>query len=87
MREVKNKKEIAVRTYERGVENETLACGTGSTASAVISVLKGFVESPVTVMTKGGEKLRIDMKRNGDEITKVFLEGKAQFVYKGEYFL
>ena len=85
--EVKSKKEVAVRTYERGVENETLACGTGSTASAVVSVLKGFVEAPVTVLTRSGEKLRIDMQRKEGEITKVFLEGKAQFVYKGEYFL
>jgi diaminopimelate epimerase len=84
--EVKNKKEIAVRTYERGVENETLACGTGSVASAVISVLKGYAESPVSVLTKSGEKLRIDMQRKGDEIAKVFLEGKAQFVFKGDYF-
>jgi diaminopimelate epimerase len=85
--EVKNKKEIAVRTYERGVESETLACGTGSTASAVVSVLKGHIESPASVLTKSGEKLRIDIRRKADEITKVFLEGKAQFVYKGEYFL
>lgn len=85
--EVKSKKEIAVRTYERGVENETLACGTGSTASAVASALKGLVEPPVSVLTKSGEKLRIDMQRKGGEVTKVFLEGKAQFVYKGEYFL
>jgi diaminopimelate epimerase len=85
--EVKNKKEIAVRTYERGVENETLACGTGSTAAAIVSVLKGYTEPPVSVMTKSGEKLRIDIRKKGDEITKVFLEGHAQFVYKGEYYL
>ncbi|MFH0984673.1 MAG: diaminopimelate epimerase [Candidatus Omnitrophota bacterium] len=85
--EVRSKKEIAVRTYERGVENETLACGTGSTASAVISVLKGHVHSPVSVLTRGGEKLRIDIQKKGDEVAKVFLEGKVQFVYKGEYFL
>ena len=84
--EVRSKREIAVRTYERGVENETLACGTGSTASAVVSVLKGYAESPVNVLTRGGEKLRIDIKKSGQEITRVFLEGKAQFVYKGEYF-
>lgn len=84
---VKNRKEIMVRTYERGVENETLACGTGSTASAVVSVLKGYTEPPVTVLTRSGEKLRIDMRKKEDEITKVFLEGKAQFVYKGEYLL
>lgn len=85
--EARGKKEIAVRTYERGVENETLACGTGSTASAVVSVLKGNVESPVSVLTKSGEKLKIEIQRKGEEITKVFLEGRAQFVYKGEYFL
>ncbi len=85
--EVKSRKEIAVRTYERGVEDETLACGTGSTASAIISVLKGYAEPCVSVLTKGGEKLRIEMHKKGPEIEKVFLEGKAQFVYKGEYFL
>lgn len=84
--EVNGKKEIAVRTYERGVENETLACGTGSTASAVVSVLKGYTEAPVSVLTRGGEKLRIDMQRKGSEIVKVFLEGQARFVYKGDYF-
>jgi diaminopimelate epimerase len=85
--EVKSKKEIAVRTYERGVENETLACGTGSTASAVVSALKDYAQSPVSVITKSGEKLKIDIQKKDQEITKVFLEGKAQFVYKGEYFL
>lgn len=82
-----SRKEIAVRTYERGVEDETLACGTGSTASAVVSVLKGYADSPVTVLTRGGEKLRIEIRHKGKEIEKVFLEGKAQFVYKGEYYL
>jgi diaminopimelate epimerase len=38
------------------------------------------------VLTQSGEKLRIDMQKKGQEITKVFLEGKTQFVYKGEYF-
>jgi diaminopimelate epimerase len=85
--EVRGKKEIAVRTYERGVENETLACGTGSVASAVISVLTERVESPVNVMTRSGEKLRIEMQKKEKEIAKVFLEGNAQFVYKGEYLL
>ncbi|HOW58199.1 MAG TPA: diaminopimelate epimerase [Candidatus Omnitrophota bacterium] len=85
--EVRSKKEIAVRTYERGVENETLACGTGSTASAVMSVLKGYADSPVSVSTRGGEKLRVDVRRKGNEVIKVYLEGKAQFVYEGKYFL
>jgi len=84
--EAHGKKEITVRTYERGVESETLACGTGSTASAIVSVLKGSAESPVNVLTRGGEKLRIEIRKKGQEITKVFLEGQAQFVYKGDYF-
>jgi len=50
-------------------------------------VLKGLAEAPVTVLTKSGEKLKIDMQQKEGEIVKVFLEGKAQFVYKGEYFL
>ena len=85
--EVRSKKEIAVRTYERGVENETLACGTGSTASAVVSVLKGYVEPPVTVITQGGEKLKVDIRKKGNEIIKVYLEGQAKFVYEGKYLL
>jgi diaminopimelate epimerase len=76
-----------VRTYERGVENETLACGTGSTASAVASVLRGYVKAPVTVRTRGGEPLMIDMESKDGEIQKTFLQGKTRFVYKGEYFL
>ncbi len=85
--EVTGKKDISVRTYERGVEDETLACGTGSTASAVASVLRGFVQAPVQVQTRSGEKLKIDMQQAEGEITKVFLEGQASFVYKGEYLL
>lgn len=85
--EVKSKREIMVRTYERGVENETLACGTGSTASSVVSVLKGYVATPVTVHTRGGEKLVIDLERKGTVVTKAFLQGKSQVVYRGEYFL
>jgi len=73
--------EIAIRTYERGVEDETLACGTGSTAAAIIAYKKGLVKKkPVKVHTKGGEILIIDFD---DELKKVFLEGKVYKVFEG----
>jgi diaminopimelate epimerase len=81
--EVKSEKEIHVRTYERGVEKETLACGTGSTASAIISSLLGYTKPPVRVKTSGGEILTINFKRAGQKISEVTLEGEAQFVYEG----
>lgn len=84
--EVKNRGEIAVRTYERGVENETLACGTGSTASAIASALLGYTKAPVRVKTRGGETLVIDFLQSGNKISQVFLEGEARIVYEGVYF-
>jgi hypothetical protein len=84
--EIKNQREIAVRTYERGVENETLACGTGSTASAVVSSLLGYAQPPVKVRTAGGEVLTVDFKREGDKITRTTLEGETRFVYDGQLF-
>jgi len=57
--EVLGKKKLQVRTYERGVEAETLACGTGVVASSVISIMKKYVSSPVSVLTQGGETLKV----------------------------
>ena len=82
--EVKGPRDINVRTYERGVENETLACGTGSTASAIITCLSGYVKPPVRVHTRGGEILTVDFQRNGEKLTNVTLEGEASFVYEGK---
>jgi diaminopimelate epimerase len=82
--EVKGTSRIDVRTYERGVEGETLACGTGSTASALVSALSGYTKAPVRVTTRGGEVLTIDFKIRGRKISAVMLEGKAHFVYEGK---
>lgn len=72
---------IRIRTYERGVETETLACGTGATASALIAYMKGLVkERPVEVMTKGGELLRVDFSH---DMRDVFLEGGVCKVFEG----
>jgi diaminopimelate epimerase len=75
---------LRVRTYERGVEDETLACGTGSVASALIAARKGLVESPVDVRVQSGELLRIHFEQTEGGFTKVYLEGKAKVVYQGQ---
>jgi diaminopimelate epimerase len=75
---------LRVRTYERGVEDETLACGTGSVAAALIAARKGLVESPVDVQVQSGERLRIYFEKTADGFTNVYLEGKAKVVYQGK---
>jgi diaminopimelate epimerase len=82
--QVVDRKHIKVRTYERGVEDETLACGTGAVASALIAAKTGFVDSPVEVQTSGGEILKIYFQAKGDGFDRVFLEGDARVVYEGE---
>jgi diaminopimelate epimerase len=75
---------LKVRTYERGVEDETLACGTGAVASALIAAARGLADSPVAVETSGGEILNIYFQRQGKGFERVFLEGDTRLVYEGE---
>lgn len=75
---------IKVRTYERGVEDETLACGTGSIACALISAIRDKNSSPVDVKTRGGEVLKIYFKKQGNSFSDVWLEGDTNIIYKGE---
>ncbi len=75
---------ILIRTYERGVEDETHACGTGAVASALISSVRGLVDPPVEVTTSGGERLKIYFKKDeAPDFKEVYLEGKAVLVYSG----
>ena len=83
--EVNGSNFIKVETYERGVEANTLACGTGSTASAVVSALAGYVRPPVRVKTRGGEILTIDFEMKGEKIQNVSLEGEARLVFEGKW--
>lgn len=80
--------DITIRTYERGVEDETLACGTGSIATALIAAAKGLVRSPVQLLTRGGETLVIHFdgspQEGGITFSGVFLEGDARVVYDAE---
>lgn len=76
--------ELAIRTFERGVEGETLACGTGSVAAAVVAFLAGRIQKPVQVKTKSGEVLSVDFESSGKTIQNVFLEGDAELVFEGK---
>ena len=77
---------IAVRTYERGVEDETYSCGTGVTAAAIAYLVKHQLKLPsVAIETKGGS-LRIDLTRSGEEsFQDIWLCGPADYVFEGEY--
>lgn len=76
--------ELKVRTYERGVEGETLACGTGITAAALVLAYMGRVTSPVTVIPISGEPLRVHFTREGDAFRAVTIDGPARVLFRGE---
>ena len=87
--EIKGKNSLSIRTYERGVEAETLACGTGTIASAIISWfklnprLRAKKAVSISVKTKSGDVLKVTFDV-GRKISNVWLEGEAYLVYKGE---
>jgi len=74
---------IRVRTYERGVEDETLACGTGSVASGIIAHYVKRIPMPARVLTSSGETLTIYGKLLDDSVSDVYLEGPCRIVYEG----
>jgi len=76
------KNRIKLRTYERGVEAETLACGTGSTASAYITNFLGRTKFPTEVITSGGDILKID----ADEEGNLFMAGNVKYICEGKLF-
>ena len=78
-----NDNTILIRTYERGVEDETLACGTGSIAAAIVMHYKSKGKSPVKVITRGGGCLYIYFEEDNGKFYNVFLEGDARVIYKG----
>ncbi len=75
---------IRVRTYERGVEGETLACGTGVSAAAMIASRAHGFKSPVKVQVQGGDTLEVAFRAEGEEFTDVRLTGPADFVFTGK---
>ena len=82
---------LSLRTYERGVEGETLACGTGAMASALIAAARKRVASPVKAQTRGGEILTIYFDKQpagaqGEAVRfgEVYLEGEARVAYEAD---
>lgn len=78
---------LDIRTYERGVEDETLACGTGTVAAALITgcKLRATGYNKIGVRTKSGEVLKVYFYKTDNRFTDVWLEGRVKIVYKGEY--
>jgi diaminopimelate epimerase len=82
--ERRGSRSIAIRTYERGVEAETLACGTGVVASAIIFAATENIAGPIDVLVRGGDTLQVDFNREGNSFSDVTLTGPADFVFDGE---
>jgi diaminopimelate epimerase len=74
---------IVIRTYERGVEDETLACGTGAVAAALTSAMGQGTPSPVHLQTRSGEVLKVYFRQSGEIFSEVHLEGDARVIYTG----
>jgi diaminopimelate epimerase len=81
--EKRSPNKIAIRTYERGVEDETLACGTGIVASALIFAASENCNGPVTVLARGGDELQVGFEKSGRQFRQVTLSGPAEFVFEG----
>ncbi|MCC7176319.1 MAG: diaminopimelate epimerase [Bryobacterales bacterium] len=87
----RDERRLTVRTYERGVEGETLACGTGAIAASLVSAAKHGAVSPVEVVTSGGETLTVHFEAaastphpGASPFGKVYLEGEARVVYEAQ---
>jgi len=79
----RGERQISIRTYERGVENETLACGTGVVASALVFATLEKSDGPISVLVRGGNELKVGYKKSGQELIDVTLTGPADFVFEG----
>ncbi len=74
---------IAIRTFERGVEDETLACGTGVVAGAIVFAAQENIDGPIEVQVRGGETLQVGFRREGEQFREVTLTGPADFAFEG----
>ncbi|WP_027185050.1 diaminopimelate epimerase [Desulfovibrio inopinatus] len=79
---VEDSTHVSLRTYERGVEDETYACGTGACASVIVAHALGLTDNAAIVTTSGGEKLEVSLWDGN-----VFLKGSAELVFSGHLYL
>jgi diaminopimelate epimerase len=82
--QVLGENQIRVRTFERGVEGETLACGTGVCAAAMIAARVHGFTSPINVRVQGGDRLEVDFRDDGAAFSSVHLTGPAEFTFTGQ---
>jgi diaminopimelate epimerase len=75
---------VLIRTYERGVEDETLACGTGSVAAALICSINYNMEAPIKLVTRGGDELIVNFEKKVNQFNNISLTGPAVIIYSGE---
>jgi diaminopimelate epimerase len=85
--QIQGRNRLRIRTYERGVEGETLACGTGSVAAALVAGALGVVSPPVEVLTSGGERLMVSFDRLADGFGNIHLEGGAEVICEGTLYV
>ena len=77
-------RKIRMRTYERGVEDETLACGTGAVASAIAASLRFAMNSPIEILTTSKETLTVYFEKTPERYSNIVLEGSARVVFTGK---
>ncbi len=81
----KNPSKIRIRTYERGVERETMACGTGATACAIVVWKKYDHTSPINVNVSSGETIEFQIEAQDNEIQHIIMKGPAEFIFRGSF--
>jgi diaminopimelate epimerase len=77
--------QILIRTYERGVERETMACGTGATACALVAWKKHHAPNPITIQVASGDSIEFEITGTHKQIDQIIMKGPAEFVFRGSF--